>query len=198
MYKIIKTLLASVLLAVSVGANANLISVELDNTSYSVGDNIVANIYFSDIEQDSFGQIALAAFEFDLSFDDSLIAFDSILFGDGLDLGINGSEQNFSQIGSILTVEEVSWEFSGLEAIQAPSFLLASVSFTALQVGEELLSITPQIFSDMGGSSGVFDVIDVSNRSVIVTGGPVSVPEPTALSLFACGLMLLVGRISRR
>jgi len=72
------------------------------------------------------------------------------------------------------------------------------VSFTALLVGEELLSITPQIFSDMGGSSGVFDVIDVSNRSVIVTGGPVSVPEPTALSLFACGLMLLVGRISRR
>jgi len=189
---------ASILLTTSVGANANLLSVELDNTSYGVGDTVVASVYFSDIEQDGLGQIPLAAYLFNLMFDDSLLAFDSINFGTSLDVGFFPSDQSSSLSGATLTIEEFSYgDDLDLAAMQTSSFLLASVSFTALQAGDELLSLSTGLFSDALGTPGVFDIIDVNGAIVSVTA-PTSVPEPSVLSLLFCGLLLLAGRRSRR
>jgi len=198
MNKLLRIMFASILLTTSVGANANLLSVELDNTSYGVGDTVVASVYFSDIEQDGLGQIPLAAYLFNLMFDDSLLAFDSINFGTSLDVGFFPSDQSSSLSGATLTIEEFSYgDDLDLAAMQTSSFLLASVSFTALQAGDELLSLSTGLFSDALGTPGVFDIIDVNGAIVSVTA-PTSVPEPSVLSLLFCGLLLLAGRRSRR
>jgi len=188
MYHLFRIIIVVALFNLSLGAKASVLDIELNNVNYGVGDSVIANVYFSDIAHDSLGQIPLAAFEFDLTFDDSLLAFSALNFGTSLDTGFFPSDQYSSLLGSTLTVGEFSFDDSfDLAAIQLPTFLLASVSFTALRSGDEMLSLVPGLFSDGAGNAANFNNIAGTNALV-------SVAEPSLWSLLLCGLLFIAVR----
>lgn len=182
---------------ISLSSQATLLSIDLDNTDYQVGDTLQANVMISDIEEDSFGfQKLLASFELDLLFDSSLLAYQSTNFGTSLDVDpFFASNQLDLEIGSgSLFLSEVSFAFSDdLFVAQdgQSSFLLASVSFDVISDGLNIFQFDNVVLGDDFGTD--FSSVSSSGAEVIV-GGATSVPEMPSLAIFALGLIALVVR----
>lgn len=192
MIKLIKRLALAATLFVSVAANANLLSIELDGGEhYQVGDSIVANIYLSDIEQLFGVQNVLASFEFDVVFDDSLLSFDGINFGVGLDVDPFGSSVQ-SAVDSALGVfvSELSYAFfDDFSAAQTDKFLLASLSFTTLMTGIDSLSLSSILLSDDIG--GGFATVNTQGVNLMVDSAVTAISEPSSFLLIFISLCLL-------
>jgi hypothetical protein len=182
---------------ISLSSQATLLSIDLDNTDYQVGDTLQANVIISDIEQDSLGfQKLLGSFDFDLLFDSSILAYQSTTFGSFLDVDPFFASDQFDAELSMgdLYVSEISYAFSDdLFAAQdgQSSFLLASVSFDVLADGLNTFNFADILLADDFGDD--FSSVSSSGAEVIV-GGATSVPEMPSLAIFALGLIALVVR----
>jgi hypothetical protein len=133
---------------------------------------------------------SLAAFDLDITFDASALAFDAIDFG--LDLGDPGLGQSITSSGLLAGPVRVDLAETSLlsnatlHANQPDTFVLATLFFTAQALGITPLAITQSVLASTAG--GAFPV-DLTNTSIEVV-----VPEPGTLALVGGGVAWLVAR----
>jgi len=197
------TLLLTILLF-SFNSQATLLSIEINDNNYQVGDVLTADFIISDIEEDSLGfQKLLASFDFSLSWDNTMIQYASSSFGEKLDVDPFFPSDQFTDIANgQLDLTEISYAWSSnLLAAQGgfSNFVLASVSFNVLDAGtgSGVLGLSKVDFGDDSYFSKPFTYVNSSDKAYTVTSGsPVNVPEPTALTLMLVGLMLFIRKRS--
>lgn len=190
-----KIILLITLLFVSLNSQATLLSINLNQDSYKIGDVLTADIVISDIEEDMSGfQKLLASFDLNISWDNSIIEFTSSRFGNKLNVGENPSDQHLDTMADNLGLSETSlaW-WDELLAVQdgLSSFVLVSVDFIVIDNGLGTLDLSNLAFGDDFGDAFT-DVISNDKAYSVTSGNPVDVPEPTSLILVLMGLALLV------
>ncbi|KGJ88583.1 PEP-CTERM sorting domain-containing protein [Colwellia psychrerythraea] len=190
-----KIIMLVTMLLVSINSHATLLSVELNQESYQVGDVLTADFIISDIEEDVLGfQKLLATFDFTLSWDNSVIDYDSSSFGNKLNVGFGGSDQSvFDFMTDSVTLSEVSYAWwDELLPVQdgLSQFVLASVNFDVTNAGTSMLDLTNVIFGDDFGSSFV-DVSSTNASFIVNSAVPVDVPEPMTILLMLIAIAVL-------
>lgn len=166
-------------------ASAALLSFSPSSQSVSLGDNVSVDLRISEL-----GDEILTGFDLNISFDDSILGFQSFTFGSGLDLFGLGSIQDVDDsLPGLVNVFEISFESDDdLKDFQPNDFILGTFNFSALSIGTSALSITAPLF-------GVALVGELASElDMQVQDGSVSVvPIPAAIWLFGTGLIGLVG-----
>ena len=183
-----------VLVGLGVQAQATVISIVPSSSLTSVGGSVSVDIVISELGSD-----ILTGFDFDLLFDDSILSFESFVFGTDcfgfscLDvLGFGSFQDVFDFGGGGVNIFELSFDFDeDLDLFQPNDFVLGTFTFTGLQLGESGLEIS---INELAGAF-VFDEFlgfDIaSSLSATVENGSVTVPEPGSLILFLSGLFCL-------
>lgn len=178
----------------SAPAVAVVISLDASFPSIEVGDTTTVSLSISDLA-DGLAP-SLSAFDVDILFDPDILAFSSVTFGDP----VLGNQLDLFGLGSISTetvfpggvnLFELSLDLADdLDALQAPDFILATVSFLGVENGVSPLLLSTNTLSD---ADGVFLSADVESTSVTVNA--VTVSEPSTLVLLALGyLMFFFGK----
>ncbi|AAZ26597.1 PEP-CTERM sorting domain-containing protein [Colwellia psychrerythraea] len=190
-----KIIMLLTMLLVSFNSQATLLSVELNQDSYQVGDVLTADFIISDIEEDGLGfQKLLASFDFTLSWDNSIIDYVSNSFGNKLNVGVAGSDQSvFDIMTDSMSLSEISYAWwDELLPVQdgLSQFVLASVNFNVTSIGTDTLNLTNVIFGNEFGAS--FAEVSSNNAYFAVnSAGPVDVPEPMTVVLMLIALTVL-------
>jgi len=156
--------------------------------SVNQGDLVTVDVMMNDLQAPVATE--LGAFALTVGFDQSILAFESLVYsgflGDTLDpfetsitTGVNVGSINLDNFSFLFDFE--------LEALQGPSFVLASLTFSALNIGSSAL-----IFSGLEFSDGFFADItaDVSATTGVVNVS--AVPVPGALMLLISGFLTFV------
>ncbi|WP_339066863.1 hypothetical protein [Teredinibacter turnerae] len=174
--------LVSALLLAAHLTSANAITIDILPTEQTVllGDQVGVDIWVSDLG-DNF---ALGDFDFDLTFDSSIISFYSVSFGSGL----GDSWQDYSATDGLLNLNELSWETAGsLLTNQPMNFSLATILFNTEAIGSTQVSFsTVWALGDQWGNP--FD-FTTSDGTINVIGGVNPVPLPGSLPLMLSGLI---------
>lgn len=124
----------------------------------------------------------LGAFLVDVTFDDSLFAFDDYVLGPEL-----LPEDDFS-LGDLGGFVALGWSALFGEVLSGPDVLLATLSFQAVGTGEGTFGFG--LFADLVDG----DAIDPAFIEVTLQTATVSaVPGPGALGLFVCAMAALAG-----
>lgn len=168
------------------------------SNSVTMGSTFNVTIVISDLIAG--GAPSLADFDLDVNFDSSLLGYAGFSWGDG----VLGDQLDLSHLGSLafadesaaaaghLNYFEVSYDDSALlNATQAGSFSLLTLTFTALSNGVAPISIGINALGDTNGNALS---AQVHNASVQVS----QVPLPSSLSLLASALLLAGGARTRR
>lgn len=161
-------------------AAAAALSFAPSESTIGAGDQIGIDVIVSGLEN-----VDLGAFDFAVSYDDTVLSFGSYVLGEGLgDIGAGDAEDwSFGDLGGgVINLAEISW-LDDL-SFQLDSFTLATLTFVGTDPG-----ISPLSFSDvcLGDNSG--DSIDAA----LETGSVNVVPVPAAIWLFGSGLIGLAG-----
>jgi hypothetical protein len=169
-------------LAVFPGSQAWAISLSFDPSAsaFGVGGLFGLDVVISDLENDN-----LAAFDFNVNYDDAILEFDSYTLGTGLgDISLlEAADLSEGDLGGgIINLAELSWlsDFSW----QADSFILATLFYIGIDAGESLLSFSDVVLCDDLWPPGALDA-DLYNGSVKEVMVPV--PEPSTFLLLGGG-----------
>lgn len=150
----------------------------------NVGDSVGFSIDITGLDS----SVALSGYELSLGFDPALLHFDSVIFGNQLDLAAQG--QNFPS----LTTEPgwvhlIEFSFDGSTILleqQADNFTLANVYFTAIDSGISSLNLSLHSLAD-----SETNLIDANSQGALVSITS-AVPVPSAVWMFISGLGLLL------
>lgn len=171
-----KKILALFAFCLSLQAQAALISIETDKTTYQVNDVITAKVQVSGLGINEL----ISAYLFKLQLPVGGLQLLSHQFGDLL-TGSNGSFQDVLDLGSSIEVAETSYnEDSELATLQQSSaFTLVSFQFKVLQAGQLMLSL---LDVDTSGAGYATQPVDVA-KAIEVTANPVPAPATLLLLL---------------
>jgi len=166
--------------------SAAVVSFSPSSQNVALGDSVSVDLRISGLGDD-----ILSAFDLDISFDASILDFQSFTFGTGLDtfgLGTLNDAADFG--GGLVNVFELSFDLDAdLEFFQPNDFVLGTFNFDTLSYGTSALDIS---VIGLAGALGL--PLDAELRS-----GSVSVvPVPAAIWLFGTGLIGLIGFSKRR
>jgi hypothetical protein len=154
----------------------------------------VGSITSVDISISGLGElspVSLSAFDLNLMFDPTILAFNNASFGDPvlgdqLDLFGFGSLFDSEAVSGVVNLFELSFDLpDDLDSYQAGAFTLATVSFGTIGTGTSLLSLDINALGDARGDPLLY--VQVEDGSSI-TG---VVPEPTAFILLGTGLGII-------
>lgn len=193
--KNITPVLTSVLLAgVLLSIQAAMISFQPASQSVAVGSTLNVALTVSGLG--SGAAPSLSVFDLDVSYDASVLQFNSFALGDPglgdqLDLSGSGSISEFDgSVPGLVNLMELSMDpVATLDSLQPGAFILGVFSFTALSPGVSPLGTSVNAFGDSLGDPMAADV----------PGGNVTVvPEPTVTGLlFAAGSAMWVALLRR-
>lgn len=192
-----KVIIILSLFLMSFNSMATLISVELNQSSYQVGDVLTADFIISDIEEDIGFQKLLASFAFNVSWDNTMIEYVSTEFGNKLNVGLFGSDQGFTDVmtnnADISETSYAWWDELLLVQDSLSQFVLASIDFKVIGLGNGSgsLNLTQVLFGDDFGAAYT-DVSSMDQNYSVTSGNTVDVPEPATLILMLLSLTLLV------
>ncbi len=141
---------------------------------------------------------SLSTYDLDISFDDTILDFSSVTFGDP----VLGDQLNLMGLGSeieikepspgVVNIFELSFDFpEDLNDLQADRFTLATLTFDTVAVGASPLNLS---IIDLGDALGDPLTANVSSSSVTVSNQQVTVPEPS-FTLLGFGLMIGLGAV---
>ncbi len=123
---------------------------------------------------------SLSAFDIDIAFDSSIIAFNNAVFGDQLDFGF-GSITN-TMLSGDLNLLEVSLELPGdLNNLQAADFLLATVTFDTVDTGKSSLAFSEVELLEAPLPSPNFPFPIPNNLNAELKSGSITVTRETAI-----------------
>jgi hypothetical protein len=134
---------------------------------------------------------SLSTFDVDIAFDDSVLSFLGATFGDPmlgdqLDLTGLGSTTGVTPGSGFVNLFELSFDSpSDLGAMQAGSFTLAALTFSAVGPGVSTLGVSVNALGDANGDPLE---ADVAGGSVTVERTS-SVPEPASMLLVVSGFL---------
>nr|WP_320014850.1 cohesin domain-containing protein [uncultured Desulfobacter sp.] len=150
------------------------------------GDTMAVDIIISGLEDDD-----LSAYDFDVSFDNTILDFQAYSFGTGLGAPYYSVDWSWGDLGLSINLAEVSSlsDFSS----QEDSFTLATLTFTALLPGKTNLSFLidesiGQGFTDADVYSTWITIDEFNTAEITVS----SVPISSSLTILAFGLFLLI------
>lgn len=169
------------------------ITITMVNSNVALGGVVNQEIHISGLG----GGISpsVGSFDIDVNYDADILRFDSVTFGNQLDLlGFGSFQDQFSNttgtapnLLGVIDLLEISFDtIADLDALQTPSFTLATLAFEALQLGMSTLDISG-VVSDAAGS--VLPVSFPSGRVTVTS----TVPEPGTGLLLVLGVIALVG-----
>jgi len=185
---LIKTLAIMTMMSTWCSAQAIMLSVNPSDQLISNGSHVDVNILVSGLGNQS--PNSLGAYDLDLGFDDSLLGFNSITYGDsvlGNQLDFAGFGTFTSTVVSTGTINFSEFSFDSvidLNTLQADSFVLATVNFSAQSLGSSVLALSVNSFGDALGDP-LFTEISDGMISIVSN----NVPEPATAFLMAAGLM---------
>ncbi len=193
--KSIRTKIFGVLLLLWIGlacsplATAASVGIEPTQSTFSVGETFSLNIVASDV-------IDLYGFQFDIAFNPSILAAQSIAEGAFLSSGgatffIPGTIDNVAGLISF-NADTLIGEISGMSG----SGILALLDFSAVGVGVSSINLSSPTLLDSNFQNITADIV-AGSVQVQAQGG--SVPEPASLWLVVPGIgWLTANRRSRR
>ncbi len=130
---------------------------------------------------------SLGAFLVEITFDDSLLAFDSVSYGPSLGDPFDTIILTTPGAGTV-SLDEFSFLFDfELDALQPDTFSLATLTFTGLAPGSSALGFGTIDLSDALGSTIVPSSLDTASITVNDPQVP-PIPEPATFILMATGL----------
>ena len=184
MRKMIQALAAVAALGVSAvpAAEAFTLSIVPDVSSASVGDAFTVSVMVDGLTDGT--APSLAAYDLDVQFDASIVSFQDIAFGAGLDVTGFGSitDHGLTSAGVLDVFEASLDETADLNALQGDAFTLFTITFNALQAGVSNLGLTLQSASTAEAANLLADSIGTSAVQVA------PVPLPAAAWLLLSGL----------
>ena len=162
---------------------AIVLSFEPSASTFNVSDSIDIDIVISEMEFDDF-----ATFDFNINYDDTVLAFDSYTLGSQLGDISSGDADDWSWGqgylgdgtfvgGGTIHLSEFSWLWD--LSFQPDSFTLATVSFSGINSGISSLSFSNVILGDDWANPLFAD---------LETGTVSPVPEPATILLLGTGL----------
>ncbi|MFW8590610.1 hypothetical protein ACOI22_07405 [Glaciecola sp. 2405UD65-10] len=172
-----KTLLIALSLLVGFSANANIISVSVDNTEVQVGESIDASVVVDMTD-------AFDTLYFELEFDTSVFEYDANSFSSNLD---------FAFIAE-LTSQTYGVSFYMLDFIGAfPSnYVASSFSLTAISEGVTSFDIVSFV-AGLGGSDTATPISIDTTVPTTTEVSPAVVSAPSAIALFAAAVLAFAG-----
>src|ERR1700733_1498757 len=142
---------------------------------------------------------SLGVFDLNLDFNPSILSFDNAVFGDPilsdqLDPTGGGNTITFASAssGSVELFDLSLDSANDLNNLQEPTFVLASLTFDAVDVGTSQLVLT---INTLGDADGNPLSADVENANIDVNASPV--PEPFASGLIPAAMTLVAVRLRR-
>ncbi len=158
----------------------------------SVGASFTVEISISGL--DAGVAPSLGVFDLDFGFDAARVAFQSANFGPGLDVLGLGSLQVVTPGAGTVNLFELSLDsITDLNDLQPDGFLLGSLTFQAIGVGDVPFTLTGNSFGDAEGN--VLAVAFGPSGSATVVG---SVPEPGTFALLVWGVIGIAIGAARR
>lgn len=175
------------LLGFSATANAAIITLTPSSSVVNVGDNVTIDFVISDLTAGA--APSLSAYFVDALFDNAFFSFVSASFGTSLGFSLNSPAVFAPPLVAPGVVNMLDTSFEPavfLDATQAASFTMFSITFEALNVGAGVFSIDAltSTFSNSGGTA-LIDITAINNTTVKITNGTSTVSEP------ATGLLIL-------
>lgn len=168
-----KKLMLLIMTLFTVQANAGLLTFSTNQTSYLANESVLVDITVNNINPDA------AELSFDMSFNESLLAFNSFVFSNEVINSAFFTDADTFKANNILTIYS-SW-FSAVD-LPATSFTLGQVSLTAL-------ASLKTTFTD----SNLY-VADEFFNQLPPEASQTNIPEPQTLLLFSALFVLLITR----
>ncbi|MBL8227342.1 MAG: hypothetical protein JNL98_02650 [Bryobacterales bacterium] len=132
---------------------------------------------------------SVGVFDFDILFDPAILSFSGAVFGSQLDiLGLGSIQSATLGFGSVNLFELSLDTVSDLNDLQAPAFVLATLTFDTLASGVSPVTINLNSLGDADGAAIAATITDGS----INVGQSIVVPEPVYWPLLALGLCAIV------
>jgi len=182
--------------AAASGEAAPIVSIAPPTQTAVGGDTVSVDIVVSGLTD------PIGAYYLSVLFNNSILAGASYTNDPSGKLGPLGEDFSFGFSGGSLDlfyVADASWEPADLSGAQGASFVLASISFTALANGRSGITLDAVDLSDAAGDT----LLASSGRNgEVCVGGPCpgDVPEPGYMVLVLSGVASLVAhrRVARR
>lgn len=180
-----KKLIALFALCFAFSSQATMIKIELDKAQYQKNEQVKAQIRVLGYTD------GLAGFKLDLSYLESALGFESVLFSSHFS-PTTPNFGDYSQNGNILTISELNlFDFAwDLADVQGPDFAVATVTFKALSSGLHKLMLSNIELTDALGDS----LSDFEVREAQVNVATSTVPTPATALLLLPALLLLKRR----
>ena len=172
--------------------------VGFDPVSQTVVQGNTASV---DLVISGLGADILSGFDLEISYDDSILSFQSFTVGPGptgLDpFGLDGGLFSFGAelFPGTAFVQDLSLEPDAtLQMFQPDSFILGTIVFDTLSTGTSALTFSSALLAGETGPLGTFPLqADLLTGSITVS----AIPVPAAVWLFATGLIGLIGLAKR-
>lgn len=195
-YKILFTLLMIGMTMLTTHSTVIATSIRFEPAMQTVDLGMPAEVdlVISDLENGSAPSVS--TFDLDIFFDATILAFNNAVFGNQLDLFGLGSLSLATPGSGTVNLFELSFDLpDDLDALQADSFTLATLTFHTLAAGASPLSLTVNVLGDALGDPLM---ADISQGSITVQRSTAVVPEPGTIVMLLTGCIGLLGYGWRR
>jgi hypothetical protein len=163
-----------------------ILSIDPSSETVPLGSQVTVNIDIAGLG----GGTALGTYDLNVGFDPTLLSYDSIVFGNQVDISGLGDIQFVTPGTGTVEVFELSLDSpSELNSLQASSFTLAALTFDTLATGSN--SPVALSVNALGDAFGNSLTADLENGSVTINA-PSAVAEPATVPLLGAGLFFIV------